>query len=152
MSNDTTISDLISEQKISMINEVLNRYSDILTNFEGVINDVLGGYTFEKPFSSIEIQNIAPEKVLDFIKDLEDFFFVGYAYYKLENQEFGFSGEVLISRMSTVFEHTLDLALKNFGLLDHLADYLGVIFGKFSLKQVIKYCIEDRLKDFNLIK
>jgi len=32
--------------------------------------------------------------------------------------------------METVFEQTLDLAKRNYGLPDYLADYLGVVYGK----------------------
>jgi len=114
-------------------------------------NIFLGAYTFKKPFTSIEIHNVAFGKILQFIKELEQFFFVGYAYHRLEEQESGFTGEILVSRMETVFDQTLDLALKNYGLSDQFADYLGIIFGK-PLEEVIKYCLEDRLKDIKLIK
>ena len=88
---------------------------------------------------------------MQFIRDLEDFFFVGYAYHRLEEQESGFTGEILVSRMEIVFEQTLDLAKKNYGLPDYLADYLGVVFVK-PLAKVINYCLQDRMKHFKLIK
>ena len=72
-------------------------------------------------------------------------------YHRLELQESWFTGEILVSRMETVFDQTFDIAKKNYGLPDYFADYLGLVFGKPHDK-VIAYCLQDRLKSLNLIK
>ena len=45
----------------------------------------------------------------------------------------------------------MNYAKKHNGLLDEFADLSGILFG-YSSKEVAKFCSEERLKKFNLIK
>ena len=75
----TNISNFISKEKITKLQGILDTHSENLDNFEGNSDDILKAYRFKKPLSSIEVNNKAPEDVLQFIEELEEFFFAGYA-------------------------------------------------------------------------
>jgi len=79
----------ISKEEVSKLKEILNRHSYIMTNFEGDSKDILNTFTFKKPLSSIEIQNTAPKKVLQFIRDLEIFSLLGMHIIDLKCKNLG---------------------------------------------------------------
>ena len=57
-----------------------------------------------KKLTSIEIPFAEYEKVMQFVKELVDFFFVIYATYEMEPEIYGFEGEIFITRFKDVFK------------------------------------------------
>ncbi len=49
------------------------------------------------------------------------------------------------------FDVAMNYAKKHSGLLDEFADLSGILFG-YSTKEVADYCLEERLKKYDLIK
>jgi len=141
---------MISEERIRKLEKVLVNYSNILSEFE-IKEQVLKAFKFQKPLTSIEVESEDNEKLVRFMKELEDFFFVGHVNFEYDSQEFGFSGLVLLSRFKNLFDVAFKYAKEHNGLLDEFADLSGIFAGK-SPKEVAKYCSKERLKKYNLIK
>ena len=49
---------------------------------------ILETFTFEKPLTSVEIDDLKPKRVLQFIEDLEKFFFVTYKHNEIHISRF----------------------------------------------------------------
>ena len=141
---------MISEERIRKLEKVLLNYSDILSEFE-VKEQIIKAFKFEKPLTSIEVDSEDNEKIVQFMKELEKFFFVGHIYFEPDSKEFGFSGLIFVSRFKNLFDVALNYANKHNGLLDGFADLAGILYG-YSSEEVAEYCSEKRLKKFNLIK
>ena len=141
---------MISEERIKKLEKVLAYYPDILSEFE-IKDQIIKAFKFEKPLTSIEVDSEDNEKVIQFMKEMEDFFFVGHIYFEPNSREFGFSGLIFISRFKNLFDVAMKYANEHNGLLDEFADLSGILFGS-SFKEVAEYCSKDRLKKFNLIK
>lgn len=141
---------MISEGRIRKLEKVLAYYPDILSEFE-IKDQIIKAFKFEKPLTSIEVDSEDNEKVIQFMKEMEDFFFVGHIYFEPNSREFGFSGLIFISRFKNLFDVAMKYANEHNGLLDEFADLSGILFGSSS-KEVAEYCSKDRLKKFNLIK
>lgn len=141
----------VSKRNVNQLKEILAEYPDILNYKEKEVPEVIIAktFTFEKALTGIEIYSLDPERVLQFINDLNKFFYVGYAYAKLEHQETGFTGEVFISRFKNIFDVALDYAKRNNSLSDEIADLSGTLFG-IPLKEVAQYCFDKKL--YNLVK
>jgi len=143
-----TLESLISYEKVRQLEEVLAKYPDILLKYKerknpDVYPDVLILETFrlEKPLTSVEIGDLNSERVLQFIEDLKNFFFVTRK-----------GNEVHISRFRTL----CDVAIGKLGkkgeevrLSDKYADIAGLFYG-YSLKQIVQYCFKKEL--YHLIK
>ncbi len=71
---------IVSKERVEKLQEVVNKYPDILYDFE-IEGSIIKTYTFEKPVSSIEIYSKKNKEVEKLIKDFEDFFFVGQIHY-----------------------------------------------------------------------
>ena len=143
-----TLESLISYEKVRQLEEVLAKYPDILLKYKerkypDVYPDVLILETFrlEKPLTSVEIDDLNSKRVLQFIEDLRNFFFVTYK-----------RNEIHISRFRTL----CDVAIGKLGekgeevrLSDRYADLAGLFYG-YSLKQIVQYCFKREL--YHLIK
>ena len=141
---------IISGERIKNLEKVLAKYPDILSEFE-IKEQIIKAFKFEKPLTSIELEGENKEKVAQLMKELEIFFFTGHIYFEPDSQEFSFSGLILISRFKNLFDTALKYAKKHNGLLDEFADLSGILFGYSSIK-VAKFCSEERLKKYDLIK
>lgn len=141
---------IISTERIKKLEKVLVNYPDILSEF-GIKDQIITAFKFEKPLTSIEIDCGNNEKVVQFMKEMENFFFVGHIYFKPDSQEFGFSGLILVSRFKNLFDVALNYVNEHNGLLDEFADLSGILCGYLS-EEVAEYCLEERLKKYNLIK
>ncbi len=141
---------IINEERIKKLKGILANYSDILSEF-GIKGQIIKAFSFEKPLTSIEVDGEDNDRAKQFMKELENFFFVGRTYFEPDSQEFGFSGLIFISRFKNLLDVVLNYANDHNGLLDKFADLSGIIFG-YSSEQVVKYCSQERLKKFNLIK
>ena len=108
-------------------------------------------FSFEKPLASIELYDKKTGKIVKFIKELEDFFFVGHVYFDPKSLKSTFSGLIFIFRFRNLFDVAMNYANNHNGLLDEFADLSGILFG-YSSKEVAQYCSEERLEKFNLIK
>ena len=141
---------IINEKRVKRLERILANYSDILSEF-GIKEQIIKAYSFEKPLTSIEVYSEDNDRVEQFVKELENFFFVGRTYFEPDSQEFGFSGLIFISRFKNLLDVVLNYANDHNGLLDKFADLSGIIFG-YSSEEVVKYCSQVRLKKSNLIK
>jgi len=141
---------IINKERIKRLERILANYSDILSEF-GIKDQIIKAFSFEKPLTSIEVDGEDNDRVEKFMEDLEDFFFVGLTYFEPDSQEFGFSGLIFISRFRNLLDVVLNYANDHNGLLDKFADLSGIIFG-YSSEEVVKYCSQERLEKFNLIK
>jgi hypothetical protein len=141
---------VISKERIIKLEKVLANYSDMLSEF-GIKEQTLKSFKFEKPLTSIEIDSENTEKVVQFMKELENFFFVGHIYFEPDSQEVGFSGLIFVSRFKNPFDVAMNYANKHNGLLDEFADLSGILFG-YSSKDIANYCSKERLQKYNLIK
>ena len=140
----------VRKEKVNRLEEVLANYPDILSEFE-IKEQIIKAFKFEKPLTSIEVDSEDNEKVVQFMKEMEDFFFVGHIYFEPDSQEFEFSGLIVVSRFKNLFDVAMNYAKKHNGLLDEFADLSGILFG-YSPLEVAEYCLEERLKKKNLLK
>ena len=141
---------LINEERIKKLEKVLANYPDILSEFE-IKEQIIKAFKFEKPITSIEIDSENTKKVVQFMKEMENFFFVDHISFEPDSHDIRFSGLILLSRFKNLFEVAMSYANKHNGLLDEFADLSGIIFG-YSPKDVATYCSEERLKRYNLMK
>jgi len=140
-----TLESLITYEKVRQLEEVLAKYPDILLQYTERKNPdvypdilILETFTFEKPLTSVEIDDLKPKRVLQFIEDLRKFFFVTYKH-----------DEIHISRFRTL----CDIAIGKLGergeevrLSDRYADLAGLFYG-YSPKQIVEYCLKRGLYD-----
>ena len=77
---------LINEERIKKLEKVLANYPDMLSEF-GIKEQILKSFKFEKPLASIELYDKKTEKLIKFLEDLEDFFFIGRVYFDPESQK-----------------------------------------------------------------
>ena len=140
-----TLEHLISNEKVVRLEEVLTKYPDLLLNYkEGdVYPDVLilETFKFEKPLTSIEIDDMKSKRALQFIEDLKEFFFVNYNL-----------NEIYISRFRTLCNVAigkLGKRRKKVKFSDKFADLAGIFYG-YSPKQIVQYCFKEGL--YHLIK
>ena len=129
---------------------ILANYPNILNEFE-IKEQIIKAFKFEKPLTSIEVDTEDNEKAVQFMEELENYFFVGHIYFEPDSKEFGFSGLILVSRFKNPFDVAMNYAKKHNGLLDEFADLLGILCG-ISFEEVAEYCLKARLKKFSLIK
>jgi len=141
---------IINEKRIKRLERILANYSDIFSEI-GIKDLIMKAFSFEKPLTCIEIYNEDNDRVEQFMKELENFFFVGRTYFEPDSQEFGFSGLIFISRFKNLLDVILSYTNDHNGFLDKFADLSGIMFG-YSSEEVVKYCSQERLKKFNLIK
>ncbi len=142
---------MISEEGIKKLEKVLANYPNIFSEF-GIKEQIFKLYKFEKFLVSIEIYDEHTRKIVKFIKDLNEFFFIGHIYFNPESQiESKFSGLIFISRFKNIFDVAMNYANTHKGLLDEFADLSGILFG-YSPKEVANYCSGERLKKYNLMK
>lgn len=141
---------ILSKEKLNNLEKLLVKYPDIITNDE-IKDSIAKTFTFKKPLTSIELYDKKIEKVIDFIGELEGFFFVDYVYFYPKPPEGIFLGLIFISRFKNLFDVAIYYANKHKGLLDKFADLSGILFG-YPSKEVAKYCSKERLKKFNLLK
>ena len=139
---------LINKERIKKLKKVLANYPDILSEFE-IKEQIIKAFKFEKPITSIEIDSENTEKVVQFMKEMENFFFVDHISFEPDSQEFGFSGLILISRFKNLFDVAMNYAIKHNGLLDDLAGFLLLNYPPLEIAQ---YCFDERLKKHNFIK
>jgi len=140
----------INKEKIRKLEEIIAYYPDILSEFE-IKDQIIKAFKFEKPLTSIEVDREDNEKVIQFMKEMEDFFFVGHIYFEPESREFRFSGLIFISRFKNLLDVVIKYANEYNGLLDEFADLSGILCG-ISTEEVAEYCSKERLKKFNLMK
>ena len=134
---------LVNHERIMRLEEVLAKYPDILLSYQEGKDIypkdlIMDAYAFEKPLTSIEIDDIKSKKVLQLIKDLEEFFFVRYTSY-----------EIYISRFKSLCNVAIDKPRNKIGLSDEFADLAGILYG-YSPKEVVQYCLKRR--KYHLIK
>lgn len=141
---------IINEERIKKLEKVLTNYPEILSEF-GIKEHIIKAFKFEKPITSIEIESEDKEKVAQFMKEMENFFYVDHIYFEPDSQEFGFTGLIFVSRFKNLFDVAINYAKKHKGLLDEFADLSGILFG-YSPLEVAEYCSEERLKKYQLIK
>lgn len=141
---------IISEERIKKLEKVLAKYPDILSEFE-IKEQIIKAFKFEKPLTSIEFEGENKEKVGQLMEEFENFFFTGCIYFEPDSQEFTFSGLIFISRFKNLFDAAMNYANKHNGLLDEFADLSGILFG-YSVKDVVEYCSEERLRKYKLLK
>jgi len=72
-----------------------------------VKSGLIKAFRFEKPLTSIEVDGEDNDRIRQFMKELENFFFIGRTYFEPDSQELGFSRLIFISR----FKNLLDLKL-----------------------------------------
>ena len=140
---------IINEERIKKLKEILNKYPEMISD-EEIGDSIIKTFRFEKPLVSIELYDRQTEKVLKFIEELEDFFFIGQIHFP-ESQKSDFSGLIFISRFRNIFDVAIHYVNKHKGLLDEFADLSGILYG-YTCKDVARYCSKERLKKFNLIK
>lgn len=92
-------------------------------------------FLFEKPFTSVEINDIEPNRVIELVKDLREYFFVNYD-----------AKEIHISRFYTLGKVAVG---ERVNLSDKCADLAGLFYG-YSPKQIVQYCFKEGLE--HLIK
>ena len=95
--------DFVSEERIKKLEKILDNYPDILGEF-GIKDQIIKAFKFEKPLTSIEVDSEDNKKVVQFMKEMENFFFVGHSYFEPDSREFGFSGLIFVSRFKNVRE------------------------------------------------
>ncbi len=141
---------LVSEERIKKLEKILANYPDILSELR-IKDQIIKAFKFEKPLTSIELYDKEPERIEKFLEDLEDFFFIGQVPFFAESQESTFSGLIFLSRFRNLFDVAMNYANKHNGLLDEFADLSGILYG-YPSEEVARYCSEERLRKFNLLK
>ena len=125
---------LITKERISQLESVLEEYSDILhegkegnKTFSGII---MKTFLFGKPLSSIELYEANSKRLESFITILERFFFVKKHH-----------SIIYFSRFRTLCDVAMDIPRDWVGLSDEHADLAGLFYG-YSPKKIVKYCLE----------
>ena len=140
----------IEKEKVENLGKVLKRYEGLFAEArpDVVTLDVVKAYRFEKPLTSIEIYDRKAESVRQFMKALEEYFFVSPTTDSISD-DIGsqFEGLVFVSRFKTLVE----VAVEYEGLSDAVGDLAGVLYG-YPLKSIASYCSKERLKACGLIK
>jgi len=137
----------IDEKRIRKLVKVLANYSSILIEF-GIKDQIIKTFKFEKPLTSIEIVSEENDKIKQFMKEMEEFFFIGNTDYETDSQ---FSSLVFVSRFKNLLDVAISYTSMHNSVLDKFADLSGILTG-YSPKEVAEYCSEERLKKYNLIK
>lgn len=136
---------LTSSDKIKRLEKVLTKYLDIILMYKdyGLYPNVLivDTFLFNKHFTSIDVANIEPKRVAQFIEDLEEFFFVNYDYIEVHISRFKTLGKVALGEMKIEGEKVR--------LSDRYADLAGLFYG-YPPKLIVQYCLK-KSKD-HLIK
>lgn len=143
-----TFESLVSIEKVMRLEGVLAKYPDILLNYKERKNPevypnvlILETFKFEKPLTSVEVDDMKSKRALQFIEDLKEFFFVTYD-----------DDEIHISRFKTLCDVAIgkfEREGKKINLSDRNADLAGLFYG-YSLKQIVQYCFKREL--YHLIK
>jgi len=145
---ETTFESLVSIEKVMRIEDVLAEYPDLLLNYKERKNPevypsvlILETYKFEKPLTSIEVDDTESKRTQQLIEDLKEFFFVTFDHHQIHVSRFRTLSRMAIGK----FEEDG----KKVELSDRNADYAGLFYGK-SLKQIVEYCLKRGL--YHLIK
>ena len=133
----------MTTEGIEELKRILNNYSDL---FEDGYTEkhVLEAYKFKKPVTGIEFTTKDKRRVKELTNELKEFFFVEYLHIK--KQHF-----ILVSRFRYIIRVAKKYIKKCKGCYDKCADILGLIFGYHS-EEIPEYCLQERMKKYNLIK
>ncbi len=148
ISEDLEFDDLLSDEKIISFTQFLESYPDLLFEYcEGEKDDktrifpndlIIKTFKFEKPLTGIETQDLDPTRILQFVKDLEYFFFTRQT-----------PSQIYISRFRSLVDTALNVKRNEVGLSGKHPDLESFLYGK-SLKEIARYCLKEGL--YHLIK
>jgi len=93
-------------------------------------------FTFGKPLTSVEVDDMKSKRALQFIEDLKEFFFVTYDLNEIHISRFRTLCDVAIGKLGQEKE--------KFKLSDRNADLAGIFYG-YSLGQIVQYCFKEGL-------
>jgi len=145
------VEDNCSQERIKELEVILGNYQDIFDD-GGTIDQVLKAFTSEKPVTSIELTGIEPNKVKNFIKELEEFFFVGQGYSEPDLIDYTFSGDIFVSRFKNLIDVITYYSNIHSGVFDRFADLAGFLLLNYPPLEIASYCFDERLKKHNFIK
>lgn len=109
----------------------IKKLKTILDKYIGIIEDgytrnfVLKAFKFKKPLTSIEFYIAPKERVLDFMRELEDFFFIAYIHIESDHSE----ELLLLSRFKDFVDIAELYAGKHKGKFDRYAGLSGILSG-----------------------
>ena len=115
------------------LRQVLEDYSDLVTQAEK--EDIEGAYLLRKPLSDVEIFGPPESRVRNLASELSRFFFVEVYPYRGSTPE-RFSGTIFVSRFRTLPRLAADLINRS----QWREDLQGVLYGKYDLTEVARYC------------
>ena len=102
-----------SEEKVKELNLLLVNNSDILKNPNPKVkNLIIPAFRFKNNAAFIELYERKTEKVTNFIKRLEAFFFVGEAYFYPEPKDSKIFGVIILSRFKNLLDVGMHFAIK----------------------------------------
>ena len=134
---------IIDTRQVKKLEDVIAKYSEIHNERESLIKT----FRFEKPLASIELYHKDSQKVLEIMKELEEFFFVAYVHIERHHSE-----ELLFMSRFRNLVDVAEIYAKDYnGFFDEYADISGLLFG-YSTNKIAEYCSQERLQKFNLIK
>ncbi len=147
--------EIVESKKFYKLVDILKKYPDLLEEMDIVKVDVqiLEAYIYNKSLTAIEIEYGDHERVLMFLKEINEFFFTIHAQYDPNLEEHGFNGEIFVTRFKNVHNIIKFLVEKDLnenegilskGFTDKIADILGILLGT-NPKQVARYCNDGGL-------
>ena len=83
--------------------KVLNNYLNILNKSE-IRERIIKAFRFENPATIFILYDKMIKRIVNFIEELEEFFYAGCVYFDPKSRESAFSGLILISRFRNLFD------------------------------------------------
>lgn len=139
----------VSKERVAKLEDVLNNYLDVLNKSE-IREQIIRAFRFENPATIFKLYDKKINKIVSFIRELEEFFYAGCVYFDPKPDESAFSGLIIISRFRNLFDVATYYANKHNGRLDRFPDLSHILSGK-PLKDIAKYCSPERVKELENI-
>ena len=111
---------LINEDKMKQLEDIIIKYPEIGNEYHAIIN----AFKFKKPSTSIELYNKPIQRVLEIMKELEQFFFVAHVHIRKNYEDL-----IFISRTANTPTVAREFARKFKGFFDGYADISGLLSG-----------------------
>lgn len=137
-----------SEKRFKQLKQLLFDYQYLFTDGYA-IRHVKKAFKSKKPTTSITLEGIKTEIVAKFIEELEEFFFVDSSP---ELRGRTFTGLVFVSRTKNTVAIMKEYSNEYEGTFDRSADLSGFLLLGYPPVKIARYCLDERLKELNLIK
>lgn len=116
------------EERVRSLENLLDSYPDVLKEPE-IKNQIVRSFRFEEKATCIKLYDKKTLRRTEFVEKLEEFFFVGEAYFYPEPKDSKVFGAIILSRFKDLLDVGIRYAIKYKGQFDKVPDLSYVLFG-----------------------